>query len=54
MSINLNQMAKEITLEEGLKKQISIGQVKEMMKIIFKRMKKMTMADIQGIFAKYK
>ncbi|MHA1700701.1 MAG: hypothetical protein ACTSWK_00390 [Promethearchaeota archaeon] len=33
--INLNKLAKEVTLLEGGKINMSIGQVKEVMKIIF-------------------
>ena len=36
--INLNKFAKEVTLEEGLKKSISIAQVKEVLKISFKKL----------------
>lgn len=54
MSVNLNQMAKEITLIEGLKKSVSIAQVKEIMKVLFKKLNKMTLADIESILAKYK
>ena len=32
--MNLNDLAKEITLVEGKKKQVSIAQVKEILKII--------------------
>ena len=38
MAINLNDLAREVTLEEGLKKSISIAQVKEVMKIVFKKL----------------
>lgn len=34
--INLNKIAIEITKKEGLKKQISIAQIKEILRIIFK------------------
>ena len=34
--MNLNDYAKEITKREGLKKQISIAQIKEVLKIINK------------------
>jgi len=36
--INLNKFAKEVTLEEGLKKSISIAQSKELMRIIFRKL----------------
>lgn len=52
--MNLNTVAREITLAEGLKKNVSIGQVKEIMRIFLKMMKKMTMQEIMGMLAKYK
>lgn len=54
MAVNLNKIAKKITLAEGLKKQISIAQVKEVMKLVFKELKTMTINDINKIFDKYK
>ena len=35
MNINLNDVAKVITEEEGLKESMSIAQVKELLKILF-------------------
>jgi len=54
MSVNLNKLAKEITLNEGLKKSVSVAQVKEIMKLVFKKLKAMTINDILGILKKYK
>ena len=34
--MNINDFAKKVTEEEGLKKSISIGQVKEVLKIVNK------------------
>ena len=42
MSVNLNELAKEITLKEGLKESISIAQVKEIIKIFGNRWQSMT------------
>lgn len=36
MKINLNEIADEVTRVEGLKKQISVAQVKEVLRIVFK------------------
>ena len=36
--INLNTFAREVTLEEGLKQQVSIAQVKEILKITFTKL----------------
>ena len=33
--INLNSLAREVTLKEGGKKSLGIGQVKEVMKLLF-------------------
>ena len=52
--MNLNQVAREITLAEGLKKNTSIGQVKEVMRLFLKMMKKMTMQEITTMLSKYK
>ena len=45
--INLNSMAKQVTLEEGKKVSISIAQVKEVMKLTFQYLK--DVKDDQGI-----
>ena len=34
--INLNDLARKVTLEEGLKENVNIAQVKEIMKIFLK------------------
>lgn len=52
--INLNSLAISITKSEGLKKQVNIAQVKEVMKLIFKAVRKMTIEDINGILKRYK
>lgn len=52
--VNLNNLAKDITINEGLKKSVSISQVKEIMKLIFKALKQMTLSDIIGILNRYK
>lgn len=36
MSINLNDIAKELAAEEELKEEINIAQIKELMKLIFR------------------
>ena len=36
--INLNKFAKEVTIEEGLEEQVSIAQVKEILKITFRKL----------------
>jgi membrane carboxypeptidase/penicillin-binding protein len=38
MRINFNEFDREITLQEGLKKSTNIAQVKEIRKLIFKKL----------------
>jgi hypothetical protein len=52
--VNLNKLSHDITESEGLKKNTNIAQVKEVMKLVFKAMKKMTIEDIMGIMKRYK
>lgn len=52
--VNLNNLAQDITHAEGLKKSVSIAQVKEVMKLIFKSLKSMTLEEIMGILKRYK
>ena len=51
--MNLNNWAKEITLKEKKKKQVSIAQVKEIMKIILTDLAKMPENEREKIFRKY-
>jgi len=51
---NLNDIAREIALAEGLKKSLSIGQIKEVMKLVFKKLKTLTLQEIMEILKKYK
>jgi hypothetical protein len=50
----MNDFAKEVTLMEGLKKQVSIAQVKEIMKIIFTELAKMELSEVEKILKKYR
>jgi len=52
--INLNVLAREITLKEGKKKNLSIADVKEVMKIIFTRLAKLNKEDIEDILWRYR
>lgn len=49
---NLNTMARKITLAEGLKKSVSIAQVKEIMKLVFKELKTLSFAEVLNILTK--
>ena len=52
--INLNKFAKKITDKEGKKESLSIAQVKEVMRLIFKKLAKMDALDVLRILARYK
>ena len=51
--MNLNELAFEIVEEEGKKINISIAQVKEVMKIVFTRQAKMSLFEIADILRRY-
>ena len=50
MSINLNKVAKTITEHEGLKKQVNIAQIKEILKIVFTQY---SLEDLTKMWFKY-
>lgn len=54
MRMNLNDFAKQITLKEGLKKSLSIGQVKEVIRLVLLALKDMTLEEIVAILRKIK
>ena len=51
--VDLNKFAKEVTLKEGKKLNLSIAQVKEVMKIVFTKLAKTPLSEIVNIFKKY-
>lgn len=51
--INLNTLAKDITLKEKGKQQISIAQVKEVMKVMLKELNKYNNATIIDTVRRY-
>jgi len=51
--MNLNDLARDITLREGKTKSLSIAQVKEVMKIAFTELGKMTEREIQALLRRY-
>jgi len=53
MRINLNKLAKEITLEEAGKEEISIAQVKEVMRLVFEKLAKLEPLELFKILKKY-
>ena len=52
--VNLNDWAKAVMLKEGKKMNLTIAQVKEVMKIILNDMKAMTMKDLVELLARLK
>ena len=51
---NLNVVAREITLSEGLKKSVSIAQVKEVLRLTLKYLKTLTVAELLKLLARVK
>ena len=51
--MNLNDMAKRVTLCEGLKKNLSIAQVKEIMRIVFEDMSQWEDSEILTTVKRY-
>jgi hypothetical protein len=48
-SMNLNELAKRITLKEGLKESLSIAQVKEVIKLFQAELSKMSAKDLNRL-----
>ena len=46
MKINLNELAREVTLVEGKKESVSIAQVKEVMNILFRMLGEYPVEDV--------
>ena len=53
MAVNLVKLASQIAKSEGLRKQTSIGNVREIMKLIFQAEKKMTVDELANILKRY-
>ena len=52
--LNLNEFARQITLKEGRKKQISIAQVKEVMRILLTELAKMEPVEAIKVIMRYR
>lgn len=52
--MNLNEFAKEITLQEGKKRQVSIGQVKEIMRLVFMKLAREPDMEVIRLVKRYK
>lgn len=53
MSLNLNELAREITLEEAGEIEVSIAQVKQIMKIMFEKLAALEPLELFKILKKY-
>ena len=51
--MNLNELAKEITLAEGGKTEVSIAQVKEIMRLLFERLAELEPLELFKILKRY-
>ena len=52
--MNLNKLARDITLKEGGKKNLNIGDVKEVMKLVFEALAEMECIDILKLVNRYR
>ena len=52
--MNLNNLARIVTLKEGKKKSVSIAQVKEILKIILKELAKEDLYEVIKVLKRYK
>ena len=52
--MNLNDFARDITLQEGLKKSVNIGQVKEIIKLVLIALAKMSDEEIDKLLRRYR
>lgn len=52
--MNLNEFAKQVTLSEGLKKSLSIAQVKEVMKFTLRGLKELTIEELTSLLKRVK
>jgi len=52
--MNLNDFARDITLQEGLKKSINIGQVKEVIKLVFIKLAEMDYLELEKLLDRYR
>lgn len=52
MTINQNKLASEITKEEGLKKSLSVAQVKEVLKLTLKKLSSFKPSEVLATLEK--
>ena len=51
--MNLNDFARAVAKREGLKQELSIAQIKEVMRIVFTLLASMRPAQVAGILKRY-
>lgn len=54
MGLNLNNLAKEITLKEWKLTSLSIAQVKEVMKIVLEELADLDAKDVEKLLKRYR
>jgi len=54
MTIDLNEFAKEITLVEGKKESVNIGQVKEVLSITLTKLAALSQEDLEELLSRYR
>lgn len=52
--MNMNELAREVTLEEGMKQSVSIAQVKEVLKITFSILAEMEPEEYDKLIRRYR
>ncbi len=52
--VDMNQLARAVTLEEGHKESLDIAQVKEVLKITLKQLAKMSRAEVNYLLGRHK
>ena len=53
MAVNLNDLAKKITLAEGGKENLSIAQVKEVLRLTLVELAKLDLVDLADLLKRY-
>ena len=51
--INLNKLARKVTLKEGGKQELSIAQVKEVMRLTFEELAKHKLSEVLQVIERY-
>ena len=54
MTTNLNEFARRVAYDEGLKVELPIGQIKEVMRIVFKKLAEMPPAEVEIILNRFR